>query len=111
MRACFSRSEAPGGPCGGVPASNIYTNEINRDGFPGTQSFDLVISLISWGFHYPVSTYARPVYGALAPHGVLILDVRRGTAGKDELAELFGQSPTLLQVTEKYERVKLVKSA
>ncbi len=46
------------------------------------ESVDLVLSIRSWGYHYPVTTYLQGVFHALAPNGGrLILDVRRGTDG------------------------------
>lgn len=45
---------------------------------------DLVISLLSAGFHYPVSEYAATVLKALRPGGVFIFDARNG-AGQDTL--------------------------
>lgn len=52
-------------------------------------SVDLVVSTISWGFHYPVSTYAKSVRDVLSPQGALILDVRKDTGGESTLEEFF----------------------
>jgi SAM-dependent methyltransferase len=52
---------------------------------------DLVISLISWGFHYPIETYLERVYDILIEGGSLILDVRKGTNGIEELNNKFGR--------------------
>lgn len=41
--------------------------------------FDVVLSLISWGFHYPLQIYFEEVLAALAPDGAIIVDVRKGT--------------------------------
>lgn len=46
---------------------------------------DLVISLKSWGHHYPVGVYVDYARRCLRPGGVLILDVRAGTNGRGEL--------------------------
>jgi SAM-dependent methyltransferase len=46
---------------------------------------DLVISLRSWGHHYPVSTYVDLVRRCLLPGGSLVLDLRRGVAGRAAL--------------------------
>lgn len=48
---------------------------------------DLVVSLLSWGFHYPVATYLPLVERCLRPGGRLILDVRRGVGGLEALDE------------------------
>lgn len=74
----------------GVPDQNIRTVNILTESFPETVEFDVVISLISWGFHYPVSTYLEQVHKALSPTGVLIIDVRKETDGEDELRAMFG---------------------
>jgi hypothetical protein len=52
---------------------------------------DLVISLISWGFHYPVSVYLQKVLDSLSEAGVLILDLRKGTDGERLLGESFSK--------------------
>jgi SAM-dependent methyltransferase len=65
-----------------VPENNILllkatdTADVNVG-----EKVDLVISLLSWGFHYPVSTYLEKVYSLLSDNGKLILDVRRETDG------------------------------
>lgn len=46
-----------------------------------------VVSLISWGWHYPVSTYLKAVERALPIGGRLILDLRPGHS--HELARSF----------------------
>ncbi|MGD8818198.1 MAG: class I SAM-dependent methyltransferase, partial [Acidobacteriota bacterium] len=68
------------------------TNDIAVDA-----AVDLVLSLRSWGFHYPVGTYLDRVYELLAEGGCLILDVRKGTNGFDRLKDRFGTFVTLLE--------------
>jgi SAM-dependent methyltransferase len=48
-------------------------------------SCDLVLSLLSWGFHDPVTTYLPLVEHCLRPGGRLILDVRKGFGGLEAL--------------------------
>lgn len=38
--------------------------------------YDTIVSLFSWGFHYPFSTYADLAARLLAPDGTIILDCR-----------------------------------
>ncbi len=61
-------------------------NEINVHG-----KVDLILSLISWGFHYPVSVYLTRAHEILSDDGRLVLDVRKGTDGIKLLAEKFGR--------------------
>ena len=71
---------------------------------------DLVISLISWGFHYPVSVYLDEVYDVMATGGHLIMDVRDGTSGVDDIGEKFG-NVTAIGTMARRTRVLAVKRA
>lgn len=70
----------------------LYDLEKNTPNF-SQDFFDLVISTISWGFHYPVSTYLRIVADSLKSSGVLILDIRKNTGGEQELELYFDVKP------------------
>jgi SAM-dependent methyltransferase len=72
----------------GVPSDAIRTFDADSDGYPAESSFDLIVSLISWGFHYPLETYLADVERTLAPGGTLIVDVRQDTGAEDALARL-----------------------
>lgn len=48
--------------------NNLRTNLSN---------IDLVISIISWGFHYPITVYLDTVYNILADDGLLCLHCRK----------------------------------
>lgn len=81
-----------------VPKENIIQHNLLRKDLP-TDEFDIVISLLSWGFHYPISNY-RP---NLSKNGIIIVDVRYHTTGMKELQK-FG---TCLPIYEsrKYARM------
>jgi hypothetical protein len=53
------------------------------------KNIDLVISTISWGYHYPVDLYIDSVISIMAKNGILILDVRKNTGGLETLASKF----------------------
>ncbi len=46
---------------------------------------DLIVSLRSWGHHYPAATYAALAFGALRNGGRSILDIRRNTDGRKQM--------------------------
>lgn len=76
----------------GLDKDYIHTQEVTEDTSSiqsPREGYDLVVSLISWGFHYPVSVYIHEVHRTLSPHGVLILDVRTDSGGEEELRKLF----------------------
>ena len=93
----------------GIDGAKIHTQEVNGGPmFPG-KSCDLVISLLSWGFHYPVSTYLDEVHEKLAPGGRLIMDVRKGNDGEQLLTDKFGSVRTIGD-SKKTRRILAVKS-
>ncbi|GEM_PF-581105 len=92
----------------GLMESHIHTQEVTGSPmFPGTQ-FDLVISLISWGFHYPTSTYIDEVYNNISTGGALIIDVRKGTEGESQLEKKFGSIQIIFEA-KKYRRILVYK--
>jgi len=91
----------------GISSSHIVAVDVESDPFPSGQSFDLLLSLLSWGYHYPVTTYLDAVHAAMAPGGTLIVDLRRNTPGKEQLTEKFGVAPEIVVQTPKFERVVL----
>jgi hypothetical protein len=52
-------------------------------------TFDVIISLKSWAFHYPYSVYADLVSNKLSRNGVMIIDVRNGSDQEDEIKQKF----------------------
>jgi hypothetical protein len=93
----------------GVSARHVHTYEVTRDRFPSATQFQLILSLISWGFHYPIATYLSEVRAQLVSGGTLIVDVRRGTTGRAELEAALETRAVCLKDDAKYERLKLVK--
>jgi len=73
----------------GIPARAIEGIDADRDRLPFERKFDLIMSLISWGFHYPIETYLDYARQQLAEEGVMIVDCRRGTSGLSSLEEYF----------------------
>jgi hypothetical protein len=61
----------------GVPQILVETTNPKHDSLP-TAKADVIISLLSAGFHYPISEYTAFALNALEPGGVLIFDARKG---------------------------------
>lgn len=88
----------------GTSASRIHLQEATADNkILFEAQFDVVISLMSWGFHYPVTTYLKAAHEKLKKGGVLLLDVRAGVGAEDEIKQLFGNCEVI------YKTGKLVK--
>lgn len=89
----------------GVKINKIHLQEATPNNeIKFSQGFDIVISLISWGFHYPVATYLDKVYEKMNNNGILILDIRKNTDGEKEIEKRFGNYQIIFQ-TKKYMRV------
>lgn len=73
------------------------------------ESFDIIISLISWGFHYPASTYLNNAYDKLNKNGVLIIDIKKSTGGENEIMEKFGNCKVIFENKERF-RVLAIKN-
>lgn len=93
----------------GVAEESVTLLEVNDDNtIEVDRKIDLVLSLISWGFHYPVDTYLSQVHELLSDHGVLILDVRKGTNGTDLIAQQFTRYEIILDA-RKHQRICATK--
>jgi SAM-dependent methyltransferase len=89
----------------GIPAERIHLLEAT----PAmeiriTGKIDFIISLLSWGFHYPMSTYLSRVHDLLSDSGVLVMDIRKGSDGLQLLRGAF-PATEIIQSTLKYDRV------
>lgn len=73
----------------GIPESNITCIEATKNNLLGLNKMDLIISAIAWGFHFPISTYLEEVVNLMHDDSVLILDIRAGTGGMEELSKYF----------------------
>jgi SAM-dependent methyltransferase len=80
-------------------ANTIETNE----------KFDLILSLISWGFHYPVETYLSQAYTHLQKGGHMIIDVRKNTMGLNKITSIFSDT-TVISETDKKIRILAIKT-
>jgi len=94
----------------GIPKENIFIQEANeKNTIDFNSTFDLIISLVSWGFHYPVETYLDEVYEKLSPMGILIIDIRK-VAGSIELLEKKFGNIKIIYDAVKHSRVVLQKN-
>ena len=94
-----------------VNADHIHLQEVTEDNsISFVVKFDIVISFISWGFHYPMSTYLEATYQKLKVNGVLIIDIRKNTGGENEILQKFGNFK-IIHTTSSYDRVLAIKQS
>jgi SAM-dependent methyltransferase len=72
----------------GVPNDKIHLVEVGKQ-LPWAGDIDLVLSLASWGFHYPLATHLDYVRAVLLNGGVGITDVRNEKESIDTLRAAF----------------------
>lgn len=90
----------------GVPPDQIQTTNPQRAELQDVD-VDLVVSLISAGFHYPVSTYTSFALEALNPGGAFIFDARQGQQSERALAG-FSKVETV-EVQAKFRKLSAIK--
>lgn len=89
----------------GIAAEKINLIEANdNNDINVSKKMDLIISLISWGYHYPVEVYIEQVCEKLNVNGLLIIDIRKQSDGLAELKKYFS-SVIEIHATDKYTRV------
>jgi SAM-dependent methyltransferase len=90
----------------GVGADDIVLVEATeRNEIRVDTQVDLIVSLRSWGFHYPVDAYLDEAVRVLAPRGTVILDVRRDTGGLAMLRGRFADVQAIAE-REKFQRIR-----
>ncbi|CAM8389282.1 hypothetical protein MCEET85_00877 [Candidatus Methylopumilus planktonicus] len=93
----------------GVVSSKINLIEAPYNGVVrNIKNIDLVVSTISWGFHYPIDMYLNSVITIMSKSGVLILDIRKNTGGLEILASKF-KTIHIIKNEKKYLTVKCLK--
>ncbi|MBN1805599.1 MAG: hypothetical protein JW837_10135 [Sedimentisphaerales bacterium] len=93
----------------GIDESQIHLIEVPSNyQIPIDTSFDLVISLLSWGFHYPLAQYLDKVYELLNDNGILIVDIRKKNENLSTLQDRFS---SVKQISEgqKHYRISATK--
>jgi len=88
----------------GVPEENIVLVESNNETNFDVIKPDLVISLLSMGFHYPLDTYIKKIASNISHDGHLIVDIRKNTNGKQIIKQHFKNLITICE-REKYFRI------
>lgn len=93
----------------GIDKNKVHLIETTEDhSIEIDKSVDLVLSLISWGFHYPVSVYLDNVYDLLNKGGTIIIDIRKNTDGLDIFTQTFSRYRIILE-SNKHFRVCATK--
>ena len=75
--------------CEDANLTNFELIDATKQNLSKLVDLDLVITTISWGFHYPISMYIEEVNNAMKPGGTLIIMGLRDPKGKELLNKYF----------------------
>ena len=89
----------------GVAADAFTQIDAGAGPFPTALRPDLVVSLIAWGYHFPVGVYLPSVLDCLSDDGCLVIDVRKETGGINEIMSAFSD---VILVRETFRQIRLV---
>ena len=85
-----------------VNENAISTYEVNSDNIEklNQNKYDLIVSLLSCGWHYSLETYIDLIKSTLTPDGILILDIRHDTGQLEYAQEHFELLHTVINTAE-----------
>lgn len=92
----------------GVERKKISFNEAGKGQITAIgKKFDLIVSLISWGFHYPLDYYLEEALAALKSDGCIILDLRTGSGDLEGLRMRNDCTVQVIADFGKYMRIRI----
>lgn len=86
----------------GVDGSNIFSYEVSPESLNKIEEtkFDVILSLLSCGWHYSIETYVDLIKNTLSKNGVLILDIRHDTGQLEYAKEHFDLVDVVINTAE-----------
>lgn len=97
----------------GVDSKLIHLVEVEHD-FPRRlpQNIDLVVSFISWGFHYSLEQYWGEIISRLTvDKSIMVIDVRKNSPSSNFLSLQNNITTNVLSSSEKLDRIMIRKRA
>lgn len=84
---------------------NYNLIDIKGQRLPVFEKMDLVISLLSCGYHYPVTEYLDYINTILSGTGALVIDVREYTDGIEIIKEVF---PNIQEISHYNKSIRII---
>lgn len=96
----------------GLDVSKFQNVDLNTDTWGDPNSFDIIMSTSSWGWHYPIETYLEKSVELLKPGGYLIIrPLLNVHSSLKKVNSLFGEPVFFKSFTfERVQKLKNVKS-
>jgi SAM-dependent methyltransferase len=89
----------------GVPAVSIQATNPQKSPLVD-DNCDIIMSLLSCGFHYPTETYASFIKAALKPGGIFLFDMRKSSGQESFLTQF--ERYDILEDAPKYQRIAAI---
>jgi len=83
----------------GTATEQVHYIDTENNAIASLPKIDLILSITSWGFHYPIETYWEGVREIVHDKSVLFIDLRKETSGFDFLKDRFSHN-CILDETE-----------
>ena len=93
----------------GLHPNKIKTIDINKQAFPENDNFDIVISLLSMGYHYPIDVYADGIRKTTNKGAQIFLDLRDGYYNLVDVENALNAKATLIKTSKNSKRYLLVR--
>ncbi len=87
-----------------LDANYVYNYKLcdAAKGWPAGVKFDLIISLLSCGYHYPLEKYLPNILADMTADGILIIDVRQGSRDLALAKTAFGSVEIICDANKAY---------
>lgn len=89
--------------------NNIYTYDIDRDKLKVIK-YDLVISLVSWGYHYPLDTYLKYLRKSSYDRTIFIFDIANEYISIKDVEKYFNNIEIVKEYLKKHKQTRLACS-
>ncbi len=84
---------------------NYNLIDIKEQRLPVFKKMDLVISLLSCGYHYPINEYLDYINTILSKNGALILDIREWSDGIEIIKEVL---PNITEISHYNKSIRII---
>ena len=92
-----------------ISLKNIYTYDADKNELKVIK-YDLVISLVSWGYHYPIETYIKYLKESSNEKTVFIFDIADEYVSIEDVKKYFNKIDIVDEYLKKHNQIRLVCS-
>mgnify|MGYP006113518573 CR=1 FL=1 len=92
-----------------INSKNIYTYDVDKSELKVIK-YDLVISLVSWGYHYPIETYINYLKESSDKKTIFIFDVADEYISIQDVKKYFNKIDIIDKYLKKHNQIRLACS-